>query len=49
MSRSSTSSFCFSRKLLALRHVVQVGFQKNVGFGMPVFYLRPPVFLLQVQ
>jgi hypothetical protein len=27
MSRSSTSIFCCSRKLLALRQVVQVGFQ----------------------
>jgi hypothetical protein len=27
MSRSSTSTCCCSRKLLALRHVVQVGFQ----------------------
>jgi hypothetical protein len=40
MSRSSTATFCCSRKLLALRHVVQVGFQKNVGLAMPVFY--PP-------
>ena len=27
MSRSTTSMWCWSRKLLALRHVVQVGFQ----------------------
>jgi hypothetical protein len=33
MSRSSTSIFCWSRKLLALRQVVQVGFQYSVGFA----------------
>ena len=34
MSRSSTSMPCCSRKLLAFRHVVQVGFQKKVAFGI---------------
>ena len=34
MSRSSTSTPFCSRKLLALRQVVHVGFQKKVGFAM---------------
>jgi hypothetical protein len=34
MSLSTISTFRSSRKLLALRHVVQVGFQKKVGFAM---------------
>jgi hypothetical protein len=34
MSRSSTAIPCSSRKLLALRQVVQVGFQKKVALGI---------------
>ena len=42
MSRSSTSIFCCSRKLLALRQVVHVGFQKKVGLAMGGFYPCSP-------
>jgi hypothetical protein len=35
MSRSTTSTPCSARKLLAFLQVVQVGFQKKVGLGMP--------------
>jgi hypothetical protein len=38
MSRSTTSIPCASRKLLALRQVVQVGFQKKIGFGIRLLY-----------
>jgi hypothetical protein len=34
MSRSSTSIPCCARKLLALRQVVHVGFQKKIGLAI---------------